>query len=124
MRKSHHLALLGVLAAGDHRRAAAPPARKPVAKTPEASDQLDYVFFASDRPVLIRLHLRVGEKPYSAAFDDWMNKLFTWFDKNGDGSLDPTEAGRLQQANLLSFMLPGLDRQRQCLGALRHPRHQ
>jgi Ca2+-binding EF-hand superfamily protein len=102
---------LGVLALAIVASAAGPPAAKPVskpvAKAPEVSDQLDYIFLASDRPVLIRVHLRVGDKPYSVAWEGWMDKLFTWFDKDGDGFLSSKEAARLQPAQFLQFMLQG-----------------
>jgi hypothetical protein len=66
--------------------AAAPPA--PPARE---ADQLDYVFFASDKPVLIRIHLRLGDRPYDALWNDWMDKLFVWFDKDKNGSLSSQE---------------------------------
>ena len=60
--------------------AAGPPPRPAV-----GSDQLDYVFLGSDRPVLLRLHVRIGEKPYDSAWNDWMDRMFAWFDFNSDG---------------------------------------
>src|SRR5262245_10668238 len=88
---------LQALAAG-----AAPPA------TPaRQADQLDYAFFASDRPVLIRLHLRIGDRPYDAAWNDWMAKLFAWFDKNGNGVLEANEVARLPHSQTLQFQLQG-----------------
>jgi hypothetical protein len=39
-------------------------------------DYKDFVFVASDRPVLVRLHLRNNGRPYSAAWDDYMKKFF------------------------------------------------
>ncbi|MFO0844081.1 MAG: hypothetical protein U0797_17050 [Gemmataceae bacterium] len=94
-------ALLLALAAS----AAAPPTRQP-APTREA-DQLDYVFLGSDQPVRIRLHVRCGERPYDAVWADWMDKVFAWFDRNGDGVLGPDEARRLPQGNALSSQLQG-----------------
>jgi len=74
---------------------------------PGPSDQLDYVFFASDRPVLIRMHVRVGDQPYSVAWDAWIDKLFKWFDKNGDGFLNAAEVARIPEANFLTQQLQG-----------------
>ena len=82
--------------------AAGPPTR-PMRE----ADQLDYAFLASDRPVLIRLHLRLGEKVYDADWHKWMDKLFAWFDKNNDGYIDTREVGRIPQAQTLSFQLQG-----------------
>jgi Ca2+-binding EF-hand superfamily protein len=107
MNRALRLSLLGVLALAIVASAAGPPAKKPVVKAPEVSDQLDYIFLASDRPVLIRMHLRVGDKAYSAAWDAWMDKLFVWFDKDGDGYLSSKEAARIQQAQYLQFLLQG-----------------
>jgi Ca2+-binding EF-hand superfamily protein len=91
----------------DRLGAAAPPGVKRAPKAPEASDKLDYVFLASDRPVRIRVHLRVGDKPYSVAWDSWMDQLFVWFDKDGDGYLNKTEAGRLVQPQFFVNQLQG-----------------
>ena len=50
------LVLLPLLALASWATAAAPPA------TMRSADQLDYLFLGSDRPVLLRLHVRVGDK--------------------------------------------------------------
>jgi len=81
--------------------AAPPPTLAP------SLDQLDYVFFASDRPVRIRLHVRMGDRPYDVAWHEFMDRLFAWFDKNNNGSLDSTEAARLMPGNFLVNQLSG-----------------
>jgi Ca2+-binding EF-hand superfamily protein len=73
----------------------------------EPIDYLDYVFVASDRPVLLRLHLRNNGKPYSMGWDDYMQKLFTYLDKNSDGMLDKGEAERAPTVQFLQFHLQG-----------------
>ena len=70
-------------------------------------DYKDFVFMASDRPVLVRLHLRINGRPYSAAWDDYMKKFFTYFDKNGDGALDKAEAERAPGIQFLQYHLQG-----------------
>jgi Ca2+-binding EF-hand superfamily protein len=108
MNRALRLSLLGVLALAIVASAAAPPpTKKTTARLPKLSDRLEYVFLASDRPVFIRMHLLVGDKPYAAAWEAWMDKLFTWFDKDGNGFLDQKEAARLQQAQYLQFMIQG-----------------
>jgi len=82
--------------------AAGPPVPPAVAR-----DQVDYVFFGSDRPVLIRLHVRVGEQPYDVTWIAWMDRLFNWFDVNNDGVLDKGEAARVIPANNLQQMMGG-----------------
>lgn len=106
MRTALRFAPLLLLALAFSAEAAAPhtPTR-PFAK--QEADQLNYLFLASDRPVLIRLHLRAGDKPYSAVWEAFMDKLFVWFDKDNDGFLSPAEAARLMVAQTLSFQLQG-----------------
>ena len=77
---------------------AAGPPTTPVVLAARAADQLDYLFLGSDRPTLIRLHLRVGDRPYGAAWVEFMDKLFAWFDKDKDGFLSATESSRLPSA--------------------------
>ncbi|MFO0881392.1 MAG: hypothetical protein U0840_29175 [Gemmataceae bacterium] len=83
------------------RRWAAPPlpARE--------SDQLNYLFLSTEGPVFLRLHLRIGNRPYDAAWSDWMDQLFTWFDRDRDGSLSPAEAGRLTHPNSINLLMQG-----------------
>lgn len=75
--------------------------------TAPAIDYLDFVFVASDRPVLLRLHMRNGNRPYSAAWDDYMKKFFDYFDKNGDGKLSKAEVERAPNTQFLQFHLQG-----------------
>ena len=82
--------------------AAAPPP-PPV----KADDQLDYLFLASDRPVLIRMHIRIGDLSYDAPWAEFVDKLFAWFDKDNDGSLSPAEVARLPATNSLISLLQG-----------------
>jgi Ca2+-binding EF-hand superfamily protein len=70
-------------------------------------DAVDFVFVASDRPVLLRLHLRNGGRPYQAAWDDYMQKLYAHMDRNGDGVLDKAEAERAPDFQFLQFQLQG-----------------
>jgi len=100
------LAPLLLLAFSLSAEAAAPlTPTKPFAKRPD--DQLDFLFLASDRPVLIRLHLRAGDKPYVAVWEAFMDKLFAWFDKDNDGFLSQAEVARLMPAQTLSFQIQG-----------------
>jgi Ca2+-binding EF-hand superfamily protein len=73
----------------------------------EPIDYLDFVFVASDRPVLLRLHLRNNNRPYSAAWDDYLQKLCAYLDANGDGWLDKTETERAPSMQFLQFHLQG-----------------
>jgi Ca2+-binding EF-hand superfamily protein len=73
----------------------------------EPIDYLDYVFVATDRPVLLRLHLRNNGKPYSDAWEDYLKKLHAYLDKNGDGALDKAETERAPTFQFLQFHLQG-----------------
>ncbi len=77
------------------------------AKPLELIDYLDFVFVASDRPVLVRLHLLNNGKPYGAAWEDYLQKLHAYLDKNSDGVLDKTEAERAPSLQFLQFHLQG-----------------
>jgi Ca2+-binding EF-hand superfamily protein len=74
----------------------------------EPSSYLDFVFVASDRPVLLRLHLRHNGKPYFAAWDNYMQKLHAYLDKNGDGMLDKAEIERAPDIQFLQYQFLGV----------------
>lgn len=97
-----HLAAFAALVAAALSFAAAPP---PPPET--AADELNLLFLGTDRPVRIRLHLRHGDRPYTAAFDDWSEKLFKWHDRDGNGSLSPAEVGRLLEPNYFATLARG-----------------
>jgi Ca2+-binding EF-hand superfamily protein len=87
------------------RKTAAPPARTPAA-APRV-DYRDYVFLASDRPVLLRLHVQMNGKPYFAAWNAFMRKWFAHFDRDGNGVLSKAELERAPNAPFLSNHLAG-----------------
>jgi Ca2+-binding EF-hand superfamily protein len=75
----------------------APRKEKPKAE----SDYQDIVYFAASRPVLMRLHVTVDGRPLSAAWDDYVTKVFKYLDANGDGVLDRDEVQRVPSADAL-----------------------
>jgi Ca2+-binding EF-hand superfamily protein len=85
-------------------RAAPPP--QPMAVAP-ATDHIDFLFLASTRPVLLRVHVRVDGKPYYAPWDEYTKKLFTHFDRDGDGTLSKAEAERAPNFQYLQQYLQG-----------------
>jgi Ca2+-binding EF-hand superfamily protein len=70
-------------------------------------DYVDLVYLASDRPVLLRLHLRNNGRPYTDRWDKYMRKLYTHLDKNDDGVLTRAEVERAPSIQFLQFHLGG-----------------
>jgi Ca2+-binding EF-hand superfamily protein len=83
--------------------------RMPVAlAAPTAiNDYRDFVFLASDRPILLRLHIQSSGKPYYEPYESYMKKLFAYLDFNNDGVLDAKEMQRMPDAQWLQFHLQG-----------------
>jgi Ca2+-binding EF-hand superfamily protein len=94
------VALLTALAAGVVFAAAPPTETGP-------SDELRFVYLTDKGPVRIAMHLRYGDRPYQAAFQDWAKKFFAHFDTDKSGALSPAEAGRLLDPNFLSTIAQG-----------------
>ena len=63
------------------------------------SETRDLVFFADDRPVLIRLHVFLDGQPVADRFreaqDRYIRGLFAILDRDGNGTLDRSEAERM-----------------------------
>jgi Ca2+-binding EF-hand superfamily protein len=70
-------------------------------KAKAESDYQDVVYFAASRPVLLRLHVAVDGRPLSAAWDDYVTRVFKYLDANGDGVLDRDEAQRMPSPDAL-----------------------
>jgi Ca2+-binding EF-hand superfamily protein len=84
-----------------------PPYRQPVDTGIITGDYRDFLFLASDRPILMRLHMQSGGKPYYEPWNDYMAKLFAYVDLNGDGVLDQKEIPRLPNAQWLQYHFQG-----------------
>jgi Ca2+-binding EF-hand superfamily protein len=88
-----------------------PPAAPAKSKAPETklppTDYKDFVFLASDRPVLIRLHLLIDGKPYYEPFNDYFKALFAQLDRNKDGVLTKEEVEIVPHAQILQQLLQG-----------------
>jgi Ca2+-binding EF-hand superfamily protein len=67
----------------------------------------DIVYFAETRPILIRLHVEVDGQPFDAAWDEYIEALFKYLDRDGDGVLSPAEANRAPSAQELLQLLRG-----------------
>src|SRR5689334_17534548 len=86
--------------------AAAPPPSESV--LPPMDSHLDYVFLASDRPVLLRFHLEGDGRPYYDGWQRFMRKWFANFDRNNDGWLSKEEVeGRVPNPNYMRNQMRG-----------------
>src|SRR5262245_28817286 len=81
--------------------------RKPRLEPGSAPDVVDVVYLGKVRPILIRIHLLVDGKPYSQAWDAYVQKLFQYADRNRDGSLDAEECKKLFPGQLMQQMVRG-----------------
>jgi Ca2+-binding EF-hand superfamily protein len=79
------------------------PATLSAAPPAPPADSRDFVFLASTRPVLLRLHVQVGGRPCPAAWEEFTRKLFAWLDRDGDGVLSKAEVERAPNAQYLRF---------------------
>jgi Ca2+-binding EF-hand superfamily protein len=94
------LALLPWAAAADD-----PPPATP--QSAGGADFQDVVFLRGPRPVLLRLHLRIDGKPFQAVWDDYLDTLFDFLDRDNDGVLNFEEAGRAPRAQALAQQVQG-----------------
>jgi Ca2+-binding EF-hand superfamily protein len=63
-------------------------------QAPTLDDRHDVVFLAEARPILIRMRIQLDGKPVQAAWDNFIQHLFTYLDINGDGVLSKDEVER------------------------------
>jgi Ca2+-binding EF-hand superfamily protein len=74
---------------------AAGPEVRSEKKAPGPSDVQDVVYFDAGGPVLIRLHLRLDDKPFRQVWDEFIAGLFAYLDTDKDGVLNKAEAARI-----------------------------
>jgi Ca2+-binding EF-hand superfamily protein len=72
------------------------------------TDVQDLLFFGGTRPVFLRLHIRVADKPFRVFWDEYFQGLFAYLDRDQDGTLSREEVKRAPRAqNLLREMQGG-----------------
>ena len=93
------------LALGSLALAGCTPASKP-AVSPRG-EALELLFFEGEEPTRIELRVAIDGKPVPAIWDETFAKLFAYFDRNADGTLDTAEASRLPAPFALRQLLWG-----------------
>jgi Ca2+-binding EF-hand superfamily protein len=86
------------------------PAREATQATPATPGvgAVQYLaYFAGTRPMLVKLHVEVDGRPFDAAWDEYIEALFKFLDRDGDGTLSAAEAARAPTAQELLQILRG-----------------
>lgn len=65
------------------------------------SDVQDVLYLDESRPVLVRLHVRVDGKPYTALSDGLLQAFFEYLDRDNDGFLNKDEAKEAPNAQTM-----------------------
>jgi Ca2+-binding EF-hand superfamily protein len=94
----------GLLLAAD---TAKTPAPAPPSAGEAARDVQDLVYFTDTRPVVVRLHIEMDGKPFQERWDSYLSRLFQYLDRDGDGVLNETEAGKAPSAQQLQQQFRG-----------------
>ncbi|HEY7153358.1 MAG TPA: EF-hand domain-containing protein, partial [Gemmataceae bacterium] len=73
-------------------------------------DIQDFVYMGEKGPMLLRFHVRIDGKPLVDVWEEYMGKLFAYFDDDGDGVLSKTEAARVPS---IAALFNGVDNAKQ-----------
>jgi Ca2+-binding EF-hand superfamily protein len=71
------------------------------------SDVQDVLFLGADRPIRIRLHIRLNGQAFRQAWNDYLRSLFDYLDVDRDGVLNQQEASRVPNLQTLESILNG-----------------
>src|SRR4051794_16145664 len=74
-------------------------------RRPLDTDYQDLVYFGANRPISFRVHLHLAGRPFRVAWDEFLQDLFHFLDRNGDGFLDKSEAESAPRAQALREIL-------------------
>lgn len=97
-----HAGLLAlVLAHAPAGDAPAPPSAEAFAALGDAGSQ-DLLILGETRPILLRLRVMVGDRPFRAAWDESVRALHARLDRDGDGKLTVKEAEASPLAMLIA----------------------
>lgn len=71
------------------------------------SDVQDIVYLRGNKPLLLRMHVQIDGKPFPVVWNEYMDALFAYLDRDGDGMLSKDEAERAPRANTLTQIIRG-----------------
>jgi Ca2+-binding EF-hand superfamily protein len=74
---------------------------------PEANEVQDILFLGDNRPMRLRLHVRIDGKAFEAQWNAYMSRIFDFCDINSDGALTKEEAAKAPSASFLQSHLSG-----------------
>jgi Ca2+-binding EF-hand superfamily protein len=86
-------------------RPAAAEGRPPASSPPPAGAFQDYVYLGDSGPVLLRVHVFVDGKPILGLWERFLDGLFRYLDRDGDGVLSKDEAAHVPSAQVLFCVL-------------------
>jgi Ca2+-binding EF-hand superfamily protein len=76
---------------------------------PLAGDDLqDVLFLGDERPLFVRLHIKLGDKGFHTAWSDFIGRLHRFLDGDGDGVVTVQEAQRGNWPQMVQGTLAGL----------------
>jgi Ca2+-binding EF-hand superfamily protein len=81
------------------------PQGQSASATPPADETHKIVYLSERGPVLIALRLHIDGKPIRAAHRAFIDKVFDYLDRDGDGTLSSTEAGVAPTVTALTTQL-------------------
>ncbi|AMV25717.1 transaldolase/EF-hand domain-containing protein [Gemmata sp. SH-PL17] len=79
----------------------------PAPKSPARSESLELVVVSEARLTRIELRIELDGRSASATWNETFDKLFAYYDRNGDGALDEKEAAQLPSPFALRQLLWG-----------------
>src|SRR5229473_7738899 len=74
---------------------------------PDVNEIQDILFLGDNRPMRMRLHVRIDGKAFESQWDAYMSKLFDYCDLNADGVLSKAEAEKVPSVSFLQSHLSG-----------------
>lgn len=82
---------MGLVAADESPQAVSPQSQL----SPPAADVQDLLYLGDERPVIVRLHIRIEQESFREMWARYVQQVFKDLDRDGDGLLNSAESSRL-----------------------------